>query len=321
MRRRGILSILVATILVAVLLIFLVSFQVRINECALVFTFGKVARVIQEPGLYWKLPYPIQTVTTYDTRLNLLETKFAEYPTRDKLNVIVALAVGWAVDEPRTFYDRVGTRREAESRLEGLARDAANRVISNHKLAHFISTEEGEFKFARIQESIFSQVRQEAEQQYGVAIPYVRITKLNLPEDVTEDVLKRIEAERQSKADAFIAQGESKATQIAARADREVAEIKNKAENEAYRIRGEADATAAKEYERLQEHPQLARFLRELQAIEQLRKRATYILTTANPPYRLLSPDFKLPGAQLQHQGPAEDEAGQAEGESDQEAR
>ncbi len=105
MKRRGIFSIIVALLLVATLITFLIAFQVRTSEHALVLTFGSVTRTITEPGLYLKLPYPIQTVEKFDVRMRVLEGKFQEVSTVDGYTLIVNLAVGWSIDDPVAFYN------------------------------------------------------------------------------------------------------------------------------------------------------------------------------------------------------------------------
>ena len=69
MNRRGIFSIAVAALIVAILLIFLIAFQVRFDETAIVYQFGKTKQTITDPGLYFKLPYPILQLQVFVTQL------------------------------------------------------------------------------------------------------------------------------------------------------------------------------------------------------------------------------------------------------------
>ena len=297
MKRRGLFTMLVAVLLVATLLIFLVSFQVRINETAIVFTFRRATRTIAQPGLYWKLPYPIQTVTKYDKRVRVYEGKFQEYLTKDQHNLIVTLAVGWSIAEPARFEEKVGTARAAEDRLAALVGGSANAIVNSYDLANFITTTAEDFKYQQIEEEIFTAVQDEALKQYGLKVAFLHITRLGLPEDVTEKVFARIREERESKAKALRAEGDSKAESIRAEADRQRSDILSKAEAEARVIRGEGDRTASKHYAVFTKDPELAEFLRNLEAIRRLKGRTTYILTPETPPYTLLSPKLKIPGA------------------------
>ena len=154
MKRRGYFSILVALILVGVLVTFLIAFQVRISERALVFTFGKVARTIVEPGLYFKWPYPIQTVQHFDTRMKVFEGKFQEVYTADGKNLIVTVSIGWAIDDPKQFYNGLKTEAEARKQIEGLVGGEVNAVIGRHTFGQFVSTDEEKLAFDKIEQEI-----------------------------------------------------------------------------------------------------------------------------------------------------------------------
>ena len=305
MKHRGTFSILVALLLTATLVIFLVSFQVRVNEAAIVYTFRKVSREIDEPGLYWKLPYPIQTVTKYDKRTSIYEGKFQEYYTKDRHNLIVTVAAGWAIGKPLLYEERVGSPAKAESKLASLIGGAANAIVNSHDLANFISTDPQQFGYAEIEGEIYKAVKDEALSQYGLEVPFLCITQLGLPEDVTKDVFDRIRKERETEAKALLAEGDRQAETIRAEADRQKSEILTKAEAEARVIRGEGDKNAAKYYGVFKKDPKLAEFLRNLEAIRRLKQRTTYVLTPDNPPYTLLKPDLVIPGTEAETNKPA----------------
>ena len=61
---------------------------------------------------------------------------------------------------------------------------------------------------------------------------------------------------------------------------------------EAIKIRAEGDAEAAKYYAEFKKNPELAEFLRSLEALRQiLRTRTTLVLDTDTPPFNLLKAD------------------------------
>lgn len=302
MKTRGKFTILVALLLVATLLLFLVSFQVRMSETAIVYTFSKATRTLTEPGFYFKLPYPIQTVTKYSKRVQILEGKFQEYLTKDQHNLIVTIALGWAIAEPARFQDKVGSPAKAEDKLAALLGGAANSIINSHDLGDFVSTEK-DHQYASVEGEIHKEVQGEALTQYGIAVPMLWITQLGLPEDVTKQVFERIREERGGKAKALRAEGDAKAETIRAEADLKASDIRSKADAEARVIRGEADKLAAKYYEVFKLDPDLANFLTDLEAIRNLQKRTTYILTPETPPYNLLSPNLRIPGAEAPKKG------------------
>ncbi len=297
MRSRGPFTILVAVVLVAVLLTFLVSFQVRTNETAIVYTFGRATREIIEPGFRFKLPYPIQTVTKYSKRIRVFEGKFQEYLTKDQHNLIVNIAIGWSIESPARFEEKVGSEGKAEEKLNALVGGAANAIINSHELADFVSVGR-DHQYATVEAEIHEAVKAEAIKEYGVSVSLLWITQLGLPEDVTKQVVERIKEERGAKSKALRAEGDAKAEALKAQADTKAKETLAQAEADARLIRGEADKTASAHYSVFKEDPELANFLTSIEAIRDLKKRTTYILTPDTPPYDLLSPDLKLPGAE-----------------------
>lgn len=296
MKQRGVFTLLVAVLLAATLILFLISFQVRANEAAIVYTFGKATRTIHQSGLYWKLPYPFQTVTKYDRRINVFEGKFQEFLTKDQNILIVTLAVGWSIQDPQLFQEKIGSRSKAEGTLAGIVAGAANAIVNSYDLDQFISTDTGRSKYGDIEKEISDTIQAEASEKYGLQVAFVRITQLELPEDVTKQVFERIRVERGSKAKDLRAQGDGKAKEIEGEADRAEKEILAKAEAEALGIRGEADKEAARHYGVFQKDPELAQFLLNLESIKKLKKRTTLILTPDTPPWTLLRPDLTIPG-------------------------
>ena len=297
MRIRGKFTLLVATLLVATLLVFLVSFQVRTSETAIVYTFRKASRVIKDAGFYLKLPYPIQTVTKYSKRTNIYEGRFQEYLTKDQHNLIVNIAIGWSIADPGTFEEKVGSRGKAEEKLAALIGGAANAVINSHDLADFVSTGTGH-QYGAVEANMHKLIKEDAAEQYGLDVPFLLITQLGLPEDVTKQVFERNKEERGSKAKDLRAQGDSKAETIRAEADRQAKDILSKAEADARITRGEGDRMAAKYYEVFKQDPDLANFLSSLDAIRHLKRRATYILTPDDPPFNLFDRNLKIPGSE-----------------------
>lgn len=298
MKRRGLFSIFVATVLVAVLLIFLISFQVRRNECAIVFTFGRVARALTEPGLYWKLPYPIQTVQRYDTRIRVFESKFDEVTTADGKNLIVTMAIGWSIEDPVQFYKAVATPGKAETQLASLVGSERNTVFSRHPLAHFVSADPLKLALSAVASEIEAPIQKKAREEYGARIHFVLITHQGVPESVTAKVFERMKAERKSIADKYLAEGKSEAEKRRAEADRKKAETLSEAERVATEARGEGDAAAAKHYAEFQKNPELAILLRKIDALRRLKEGTTLVLDFRTPPYDVLRQIPVITGAE-----------------------
>ena len=89
------LALAVGLLLIVLFALMLFTFQVRQTEVALVTTFGKPSRTETEPGLKWKLPWPIQRVLKFDNRVQNFEGKFEETQTRDGYNLFMADGGSW----------------------------------------------------------------------------------------------------------------------------------------------------------------------------------------------------------------------------------
>ena len=109
----------------------MVTVKVREGHSELITQFGEPVRVIEHPGLYMKLPWPIQASTSIDRRRRLFETKQTEMLTKDKRNVVLLSFVLWSVEEPLAFYQAVGTMESAEEKLNGLVTNAQIGVLED----------------------------------------------------------------------------------------------------------------------------------------------------------------------------------------------
>ena len=103
------LALTVGLLLIVLFALMLFTFQVRQTEVALVTTFGKPSRTETEPGLKWKLPWPIQRVLKFDNRVQNFEGKFEETQTRDGYNLLISVYAGWKIKEPTTFRNALPT--------------------------------------------------------------------------------------------------------------------------------------------------------------------------------------------------------------------
>jgi membrane protease subunit HflC len=290
--RNNRLTLVVGVILVIVFVLLLFTFQVRQTDVVMVTTFGRPTRPETEPGLKFKWPYPIQKVYRFDKRTQSFEDDFEETLTRDNYNLLAMVYVGWTVADVDLFFKSfpAATPQSAEPALKGLIRSAKNAVVGTHTFSDFISTDAKQLKFVEIEKEMLDHVKTEALQKYGIGIQFLGIKKLGLPESVTQKVFDRMTAERQKEVDRLKAQGEAEALRIRSEADRDRDKLLAEADGKASAIRGQADAEAATSYKAFQDHPELAVFLLQLNALEaSLKTKSTLILDQKTPPFNLLS--------------------------------
>ena len=276
-------------LLIAVLGLYLISFQVRETESALVTTFGKPTRQITEPGWYFKWPAPVQRIYKFDSRMRVFEADIGETTTKGAVPIIVNTYVVWRIAEPLAFFNAVGTVKEAQSKLLSQVSDTQNKVIGRHSFGEFVNSEPAKIKFEQIQDEMLGDLKQAIRGNYGIEIKTLGIRQLNVSEDVSKDVFERMRAERNRKTEATIAQGNAEATRIRADADSKKTELLAVAEARAKAIRGQGDAEAAQFYKLLEEDPDLAMFLRDIEALKKiLQERSTVVLSADTEPFKLL---------------------------------
>jgi len=285
-------------LIIAVLALYLFSFQVREIESALVTTFGEPTRQITQPGWYFKWPAPIQRVDKFDSRMRVFDPDLGETATKGAVPIIVNTYVVWEISEPLAFFNAIerGSIREAERKLLSQINDTQNRVIGRHSFSEFVNSDPTRIKFQQIEAEMLDDLRQAVSAaNYGIDIKTLGIKQLKISEDVSKDVFERMKTERNRRTEATIAQGNAEATKIKTDADSIKTELLAAAEARAKAIMGQGDAEAAKYYEMLEEEPELAIFLRNVEALKNVLKETTILLPADAPPLTLLKgmPDLR----------------------------
>lgn len=283
-------------LIVAIVVVFAVSFQVRETELVVVTRFGQPQRPITEPGWYRRWPSPIERVHRFDSRLRLYEGVLEETTTKGGEPIIVTSYIVWKITEPLKFLETVETVDGAEDRLYSQLRDVQNKVIGRHYFSEFVNTEPERIKFEQIENEMFSVLGQQVQETYGIEVKTVGIKKLGVSEKVTEDVFARMRADREHIATAIISQGTATAKKIEDEANAKKSKLLDTAEARAKAIRGRGDAEAAEYYKMLEANEELAMFLRDLEVLKKiLRQRSTIVLSGQSEPFNLLKkmPDIK----------------------------
>ncbi len=121
-------------------------------------------------------------------------------------------------------------------------------------------------------EDLMAQMRDQLDRDakpFGIHIVDVRIRRVDLPEQNSLAVYKRMQTERQREAAEFRAEGAQKATEIRAKADRDVTVLVADANSQAQIIRGQGDADANKIFaDAYSQDPGFFAFYRSMQAYQ-----------------------------------------------------
>ncbi|MCB5184181.1 protease modulator HflC [Methylobacillus gramineus] len=249
-------------LIAALLLLSLSAFSVDQREYALVFRLGEIVAVKKEPGLYFKVPL-VDNVRYFDRRtltLNWVEPD--RFLTSEKKNVLVDSFVKWRIIDPAKYYVSVkGDELQAERRLSQTVNDGLRAEFGKRTIHEVVSGERS---------NIMDILRQRADRdsrQMGIQVLDVRLRRVDLPQEVSESVYQRMEAERKRVANELRSKGASEAEKIRADADRQREVIIAKAYSEAQQIKGEGDAKAAEIYSQAYgKNPEFYAFYRSLDA-------------------------------------------------------
>jgi membrane protease subunit HflC len=280
------------------LALYLFSFQIRETETALVTTFGKPTRTITEPGWYFKLPAPIQRIHKFDARMRVFEADLGETTTKGAAPIIVNTYVVWKIIDPLRFFNAVGTVKEAQSKLYSQISDTQNKVVGRHAFGEFVNSDPTKITFKKIEEEMLEELQKSlADANYGIEIKTLGIRQLKISEDISKDVFDRMRAERSRRTKAITSEGQAQASKIESDANLKKEVLDAAARARAMIIKAQGDAEAAQYYEMLEAEPELAIFLRNIDALKEiLKERSTIVLTTDTDLVRLLRemPQIKL---------------------------
>jgi membrane protease subunit HflC len=238
-------------------------FVVDQRQFAAVFAFGELKRVVEEPGLQFKLPPPFQSVQFFERRILTIDTPDAErFITAEKKNLLVDSFVKWRIVEPRKFFISFrGDERMAQDRLNQLVKSALNEEFTKRTVRELISEQR-----EQVMQNIRKKVAEEAA-DIGIEIVDVRLKRIDLLAEISESVFRRMEAERKRVANELRSTGSAESEKIRADAERQRDVILSKAYRDAQKIKGQGDARATALYgEAFNRDPQFAQFYRSLEA-------------------------------------------------------
>ena len=205
------------------------------TEYKLIRQFGKVSRVIDNPGISMKVPF-IQSAATLPKETLLYDLEPSDVITRDKKTMICDSYVLWRISDPLKFAQTLNSSIESgESRINTAVYNATKNVISSMSQDEVITSRDGELSEA-VMNSIGDNMA-----QYGISLLQCETKRLDLPDDNKEAVYERMISERENIAATYTAQGDSEAKVIRNTTDKEVAIQISEAEKQAEILRAEGE--------------------------------------------------------------------------------
>ncbi|EED24791.1 HflC protein [Vibrio sp. 16] len=288
----------IPVLVVTIVLLLMSVFVIQEGERGLVIRFGRVlddngVSKIYEPGLHFKMPL-FDRVKTLDARIQTMDGRSDRFVTSEKKDVLIDTYVKWRISDFGRYYLTTGggNALTAEALLERKVTDVLRSEIGAREIKQIVSgprnkdvlpdsdSEEVTTEAAlealevdgerdQIMENVLVGTTDSAMKDLGVEIVDFRMKKINLPDEISESIYRRMRAERESVARRHRSQGREKAEVIRAQADLEVATVLAEADKTARVTRGEADAKSAKIYsDAYNKDPEFFSFMRSLKAYE-----------------------------------------------------
>ena len=268
-----ILKIVIAVVVAVVVFFFGFVCIVREGNAAIILRFGAPRQTITEAGPYLKLPWPFETVVTYDNRQQYLKS----YAT-------------WQISDPLVYHNSVGANGTVDSYIKNQIFSATNSVMGTYNLSDLISSENDNLKTEEIQQKIFEIVKENCEANYGITIQDISILRISYPDTNLQSIFANISAERQGVIDAILADANAKASNITSSADAEASKIIAEGENKAAEIRAATEKDVASIYAKAQEaNVELFKFLKDLDTIvNSVNSNSVLVVDSTSYPFNVL---------------------------------
>ena len=239
-------------------------FVVDQRQVAVIYSFGEIKEVVQEPGLKFKLPAPLQNVVFLDRRIQTLDSpETRPIFTAEKKSLVIDWLVKWRGAEPRQFIRNNGVDiRNLETRLSPVVHAAFNEEVTKRTVGGVLSTERD-----KVMQDVRKRLDDDAK-SFGIEILDVRIKRVDFVANITDSIYSRMRSERQQVANQLRSTGAAEGEKIRADADRQRDVIVAEAYRDAQKIKGEGDGRATAIFaESFGRDPAFAKDYRRLEAL------------------------------------------------------
>lgn len=236
------------------------TFIVRETQQAIVLQFGDFKRQVLEPGLYFKIPF-VEDAKLIEKRTLNLDTPPEEIIAAGRQRLVVDAYARFRVIEPLLFYQTVNNEAQAQDRLGTILNSTLRSVLAGETVNSLLSTRRSELmaETERLMD-------QEAE-RLGIDIVDVRITRADLPDEISNSIFERMRTEREREANQARAEGRKSKQQIESNADRRRIVLLAEAQRDSEIIRGQGDAERNRIFaQAFNRDPEFFAFYRAMQA-------------------------------------------------------
>ncbi|MAZ98263.1 protease modulator HflC [Rhodospirillaceae bacterium] len=235
-------------------------FIVEQTQQAIVLFFGKPQKTIQDPGLYFKIPFG-EEVVYYDKRVLDLDPPKERMILADQKRLDVDSYARYRIVDPLLFYQTTRRVTEVSGKMSPIINSSLRRVLGNETLLEILSGKRAEI-MVDIQKAV-----NDAVMRFGMEIVEVRVRRADYPEETRSNIENRMKSEREREAKEFRARGFEMAEGIRADAGKQKIVLLAQAQKKAETLRGEGDGLAIKIYaDAFGQDPEFFAFYRSMQA-------------------------------------------------------
>jgi membrane protease subunit HflC len=235
-------------------------FTVDQRQQVLILQFGEPIRVINTPGIKFKLPF-VQNTVFFDKRIIDLSLPEQEVIASDQKRLIINAFTKFQITDPLKFYTTVGGSGGLSNKLSGILDSSLRQVIGEVTLNQLLTENRGDI-MKKIKEAV-----EVSSNIFGIKIIDVRIMRADLPKENSDAIYARMQTEREKEAREIRAKGAEEADKIRAEADKQKTIILAEAKKTADIVRGNGESQANKNYaQSFGKDPEFADFYRSMSA-------------------------------------------------------
>ncbi|MFT6300405.1 MAG: membrane protease subunit HflC [Saprospiraceae bacterium] len=255
-------SLLVVFIVALALVATSALFVIQETELAVKLRFGRLIETNIQPGLHYKIPF-VDRVRKFDARILTLDADPASFFTIEKKRLIVDAFSKWRIVNVDVYYRATGGNQiVAQERLASRVNNGLRNQFGARTLHEVVSGERDQ-----LMEHLRDKLNLTVRESLGVEVVDVRVKGIDLPPEVSEQVYRRMKAEREKEARILRSEGGEQAEKIRADADRQKTILLANAYRDAEQTRGKGDAEATSTYAAAYtKDPEFYSFIRSLTA-------------------------------------------------------
>ncbi|HDZ37000.1 MAG TPA: protease modulator HflC [Marinobacter sp.] len=229
--------------LIVVLLVMSSVFIIPETHRGVMLRFGELVETDIQAGIHFKVPV-IDQVRQFDVRVLTMDLPSRQYLTVEKKPLDVDSYIVWKIRDVDQFYRATGgDELRAQSLLLSRVDNGLRDEFGVRTMHEVVSGQRDQ-----LMQTLRDRVNETSVKEFGIEVRDIRLKAIEFPGQVSENVYRRMAAEREKLAQEFRSRGKELAEGIRADADRQKTVTLAEAFSASETTRGEGDGEAAQIY-------------------------------------------------------------------------